>query len=155
MKTKIKYTLLEKSIPVIKKNSIVYDARVGGEKLIYQKTTTNFTTINIGKLFSIDIPLIFKMNKKGKISRNIIKEKIIFLRPYKNYWNKDGKRDKWLPFHQWGKKEHPLTNIWLEMLFDFTDIMKQTPVIKSCVDDPIIIKFLRQHEEEFTIINQN
>jgi hypothetical protein len=141
IKTKALYTLTKSDIPTIKGKRVISDAKVGGEKLVYQRETSPILTFSIFKK-QVSFPLIpIKGEKKV--------ETIVYLRPYKNNWSK--KKDR-LPFHLWGKKEHPLTNLWLELEYDYQDITKSYPVAKSRVEDHSIIKHLRQHAEKFSII---
>jgi len=150
MKKKEIYTLIRKDIPIVRGKHIISDARVGGEKLVYNRVTYPICILNVFDLFKINVPLILYKKIKGGIGIDIKKDTVVFLRPYKKNWA--AKKDR-LPFHLWGKKEHPLTNIWLELEFDYQDIMKGTPIIKTRIDNHSLIKFLRQHEEKFVLIN--
>lgn len=150
MKNKVTYTLLRKDIPSIKGKHILHDVRVGGEKLVYKRVTMPIQQIKVFNLFTISIPLILYRKLNGGIGIDITTEKVVFLRPYKKNWSNKKER---LPFHLWGKKEHPLTNIWLELEYDYEDIISSSPLIKARVEDLTLIKFLRQHEETFKIIN--
>jgi len=87
-------------------------------------------------------------------SLDIETDKVIYLRPYKKNWSerRKNKRDT-VPFHLWGKKDHPLTNMWLELVLDYEDIMRGFPIMKNTVEDQTLIKFLRQHKEKFSLIN--
>lgn len=134
----------------MKGKNVISDARVGGEKLVYQRVSYSVQVIKPFNLFTVMIPLLLYRNINGKIELKKETTKVAYLRPYKKNWAP--KKDR-LPFHEWGKKEHPLTNIWVELEFDYKDIVSQMPIIKSRVEDQSLIKFLRQHEEKFTVIN--
>lgn len=148
------YTLIKKDVPKIKGKHILSDARVGGEKLVYERVSYPIFIWLLFNLFKIHIPLVLHKKKFGGIGINLKKkETVVYLRPYKKNWTKKKER---LPFCLWGKKDHPLTNIWLELEYDFEDIMKKIPLMKSQVEDHSLIKFLRQHKENFILIsNQN
>lgn len=141
IKTKALYTLTRSDIPTIKGKRVVSDAKVGGEKLVYKREISPILIISIFNL-QVTLPLIPVKGEK-KV------ETVVYLRPYKNNWSK--KKDR-LPFHLWGKKEHPLTNLWVELEFDYQDITKSFPIVKARVEDHSIIKNLRQHAEKFSII---
>jgi hypothetical protein len=148
IKTKEVYTLIKKDVPEVTGKTIVSDARVGGIKLVYKRVSypiKYYTVFN--KVFTI--PLVLYRKRTGGIGINITKSKVVYLRPYKKNWTTSRNR---LPHHLWGKKGHPLTNIWVELLFDYEDIIKSMPLIKTRIDDQLIIKFLRQVDEKFTII---
>lgn len=150
IKNKTTYTLIKGDIPIIKGKCIISDARVGGEKLVYKRVSY---PVHIYKLFNrltIHIPLVLGRKRNGKIGLEVETSTIVFLRPYKKNWAK--KKDK-EPFHLWGKKEHPLTNIWVELEYDYQDNIKSTPLIKARIEDHTLIKFLRQHDQKFTVIN--
>jgi hypothetical protein len=149
MKKKITYTLIKKDIPSIKGRHILHDVRVGGEKLVYKRVTIPIQQIRFFNLFTISVPLLLYKKIKGGIGLDVTTEKVVFLRPYKKNW---AHRKERLPFHLWGKKEHPLTNIWLELEYDYEDIINSSPLIKTRIEDITLIKFLRQHEEKFTIV---
>lgn len=150
IKEKSTYSLIKKDIPEIKGRRIISDARVGGEKLVYKRVSYPVRVWNIFNLFTITIPLVLYRKRTGGIGLEINTSTIAFLRPYKKNWAK--KKDM-EPFHLWGKKEHPLTNIWVELEYDYQDNIKSTPLLKTRIEDHILIKFLRQHDEKFTIIN--
>lgn len=150
IKTKSIYTLIQGDIPIIKGKHIISDVRVGGEKLVYKRVSYPVRTYNILNLFTITIPLVLYRKKTGGIALDITTENVVYLRPYKKNWKQ--RKDR-LPFHLWGKKDHPLTNIWVELEYDYEDIMKKTPLIKTRIEDQFLIKFLRQHEEKFELIN--
>jgi hypothetical protein len=153
IKKKTTYTLIKKDVPEMKGRRVVTDARVGGEKLVYQRVTMPFKVKNILGLFNITVPLMFYRKRSGGIGVDREIDTVIYLRPYKKNWALKKDRE---PFHLWGKKEHPLTNIWVELEYDYEDITRSTPLIRTRLDDNeniLLIKFLRKHEEKFTIIN--
>jgi hypothetical protein len=148
IKMKEVYTLIKKDVPEVTGRHIVSDARVGGIKLVYKRVSYPIKYYTISK-FTFTIPLVLYRKRSGGIGLNITKSMVVYLRPYKKNWTTSRNR---LPHNLWGKKEHPLTNIWVELLCDYEDIMKSMPIIKTRIDDQLIIKFLRQVDEKFTII---
>lgn len=149
-KTKHTYSLIKQDIPTIVGKRIVSDARVGGEKLVYKRVSYPVRVWKFFNLFTIHVPLVLYRKRNGSIGIDVNTSTIAFLRPYKKNWAK--KKDK-EPFHLWGKKEHPLTNIWVELEYDYQDNIKSTPLIKTRIEDHTLIKFLRQHDQKFTVIN--
>lgn len=144
------YTLIKKDVPEMKGKHIISDAGVGGEKLVYKRVTYPVKVRTFFNRWKIIIPLVLYRKIRGGIALDIETSTVIFLRPYKKNWAV--KKDK-EPFHKWGKKEYPFTNIWVELEFDYTDITKVIPIIKTQIEDHSLIKLLREHEEKFTIIN--
>lgn len=149
-----KYTLLKKDVPKMKGKTILSDARVGGEKLVYSTISYPISTITLFNRYTVHIPLVLYRKDYGGIGIDLVKEVKVFYRPYKKHWVKkvEGQKIR-VPFHLWGKKEHPLTNIWVQLAFDYKDIYSNWPVIEKEIENHILIKFLRQHEEQFNIIN--
>lgn len=150
IKTKTTYSLIKGDIPIIKGKRIVSDVRVGGEKLVYKRVSYPIRVWKIFNLLTVHIPLVLCRKKNGKIGLDINISTVAFLRPYKKNWAKKKEKE---PFHLWGKKEHPLTNIWVELEYDYEDNIKSTPLIKARIEDHKLIKFLRQHDQKFTLIN--
>ena len=150
IKTKNIYTLISGDIPIVKGKKILSDVRVGGEKLVYKRVSYPIRLYNFFDLFTITVPLVLYRKRTGGISIDVSTSTVVYLRPYKKNWAH--RKDK-LPFHLWGKKDYPLTNIWVELEYDYEDIMKSTPLIKTRIEDHSLIKFLRQHEEKFVLVN--
>lgn len=147
IKIKEVYTLIKKDIPEIRGKNIISDARVGGEKLVYKRKSFPVRIYQFYFL-KIVIPLIVYRKRAGGLGLDITTSEVVYFRPYKKNWSH---RKNKLPFHLWGKKDHPLTNIWTELEFDYQDIMKEYPVIKTRIEDHSLIKILRQHDEKFVL----
>ena len=154
---KIEYILIDKAIPTIKGKQIYHDVRVGGEKLVYKTVSYPVNIYKLFDKFTITIPLLFYRKKSNGIGIDKTESKVVYLRPYKKNWapkrRPDGSKEK-KPFHLWGKKDHPLTNIWIELEYDYEDIIKSIPIIKETVIDDVLIKFLRQHKDKFYLIKK-
>ena len=138
MQRKLKYTLLDKKIPLIEGNRVVIDSGVGGKKLVYlvkSYNTHNWLGLKISSIFP------FKT------------ERAIFLQPYKKAWDK--KRNK-LPKNYWGKVKNPLTNLWVVLEKDYEALPGSIPVaiIKKQIKNHDIIRYLNKATEEFSLINK-
>jgi hypothetical protein len=140
MKEKTIYTLIKSDID---------DAKVGGDKLIYNRVTYPVLLLNL-YYFKVAIPLLLHEKKTGGLGIDIKKETVIYYRPYKSLW--DTKRNH-LPYHLWGKKNNRYTNMWLELEFDHQDIYKRSPIIKTRIDDQTLIKLLQKHTAKFVLYN--
>ena len=138
MSEKMRYTLLDKKIPLIEGNRIVIDSGVGGRKLLYL-----VKHYNIHNLFGMKIPSIFPSKT----------EKVIFLRPYKKVWDK--KRNR-LPKNYWGRIKDPLTNLWVIVEKDYEALPGSIPVviINRQIKDHDIIRYLNKATEEFSLITK-
>lgn len=137
------YTLKRKDIPEIVDGTVLSDPDVGGEKLVYWRRTFMIKEICIG---SIKISYPVKAFKR---------KKVVFLRPYKKYWDTKGNR---LPLNYWGKKNHPLTNMWITVQSDYKQWSDKVVRFKDQVTDHGIIKSLKSAEETFSsisLINSN
>lgn len=137
IKKKVTYKLIKKDIPLICNNVIRKDYNVGGIKLVYEIKTS---LVKEYKLLGITIYI--------PTFSGILKETRIFLRPFKKDWNKERNR---LPTNFWGKKFHPLTNLWLELAYDYEDIYKETPLMKEEIRNHNLIKLLRHSTDKFSI----
>jgi hypothetical protein len=133
------YKLKGAIIPMIKGESILHDPGIGGEKLVY-------------KIFKYRVYTRFNIPGLNYFLERKAKQKI-FLRPFKKYWDSERNR---LPYADWGKKESPLTNLWLEIKKDYTksQFKAQLPEAKDVVKDPELKKYLRKHAEEFKLFYQ-
>lgn len=146
------YTLIKKDVPDIKGKTIITDARVGGEKLVYKRVSYPVNKIILFNKYTIMVPLLLYRKIMGGFGLDIITKEVVCFRPYKKIWTSRNKRSKKEPFNLWGKKDHPLTNMWLELEYDYEDIYKKSPLIKTRIEDQSLINFLRQHEENFYLI---
>ena len=142
------YVLLKKDSPTIKGKHVIFDAKVGGEKLVYKRIRYSINVFKIGNL-EIKIPsMVYWLKEFGApVSNNT--DTIVFLRPFKKTW--DNSERPRVSYDEWGKKDHPLTNIWLIIQFDYTDISQTVPLIKEYVEDAKLKKLLRQKAEKFII----
>lgn len=134
----IKFKLKSSLIPIIKENQIKQDYKVGGVKLVYQ-----VKTFPAKRLF------LFGSSFVMPTSFAVLRETKIFLRPYKKNW--DEKKNK-LPNNHWGKKKHPLTRLWIELKNDYTDITKETPILKKHITDVNFCANLNK-SKSFLLIN--
>ena len=115
------YTLKSSIVPEIQNNVIRKNGQAGGIKLVYKTKTFIVRKCKI-KHFTFYI----------RTSINALKKTKIYLRPSKEHWN--DKRYH-LSKNDWGKKNHPLTNLWLEMEFNWNDIIKEHPLMKENITD--------------------
>lgn len=103
------YKLKTIQIPKCEKNEVISGENFGGEKLTYSRRTILYTFFSIfGRKFRI-------------ILRKSNPDVAIFLRPLKKHWDVSSYK---LPPNLWGKKEHPMTNIWVRVNKDYFDINK-------------------------------
>jgi len=131
------YTLIRKDIPVIEFGEVVSDPEVGGIKLVYWKRTMVCKELNLG-LFRITYPIyIYKRTK------------IAFLKPFKEKW--DTKRNR-LDRCFWGKKDHPLTNMWIIVTPDYKKWSDTIVRFKDQIKDHKIIAFLKSNAETFSTV---
>lgn len=150
--TKTLYKLIEETCPIIVQNSIRFDPKVGGEKLVYKCVTYSIHKVRLYNNCYVEIPgIIYILSVLLSIPIRNNTNTVVFLRPTKELW-KDY-NEKRTPIDQWGKRDYPLTNIWLEMDFDYTNIYKTVPRIKTKVEDQTLKKLLRQHKKQFTFNN--
>lgn len=137
IKKKVTYELIKKDIPTILNNVVRKDCNVGGIKLVYKIKTSLVKEYNfLGTI--IYIPTF----------SGILKETRIFLRPFKEEWDTERNR---LPTNFWGKKSHPLTNLWLELAYDYENIHEETPLFKEEIRNHNLIKLLRHNTNKFSI----
>jgi len=137
-----KYSLIKSDIPtIINKKTIVKDVNVGGIKLSYKVSTVKALVLNIFNKQYI-IPISLKPKDKTNIT---------FLRPYKNKW--DVGRNK-LPRCLWGKTTDPLTNLWIELELDYTDLDSGEVMCKREIRDTNITKHLSKNKQLFYIIKK-
>ena len=141
MQIKEVYTLIKKDIPEIEHGQVVSDPDVGGVKLVYWKRKFLLKSINIGSI---------KISYPTKILK---REKVVFLRPYKEKW--DTQRNR-LPRNYWGKTNNLLTNMWIVIETDYKKWSGTTVRFKDQVTDHEVIRNLKSSEESFSVfINQN
>lgn len=140
MQFKDVYTLIKSDVPEICDGEVVSDPGVGGIKLVYWKRRIRVENVKIGPI-SITYPT--KFYKRVKVT---------FLRPYKDKWDTQRKR---LPRNYWGKKNNPLTNMWIVVERDYTKWSGSMVRFKDQVTDHTFIKNLKSIEESFVIYNQN
>ncbi len=114
------------------------DEVVGGVKLTYWCRTVSFKVIKV-KWFLIKVPIIKSVSKR---------KKLVFLRPLKQFW--DNERNK-LPLNFWGKKNDPMTNMWIKVHRDYKDINFDTVIFIEHIKDHSLIKRLKEQSESFTI----
>lgn len=137
-KKKETYKLKSKNIPFIVNNNLREDNNLGGTKLVYLKKTIEVKEINIFGL-TFQLPSLKKTLRETKI----------FLRPFKKNW--DAKRNK-LSRNFWGRKNHPLTNIWVELYSDYDNVVDQMPIIKNEIKDHKFVKNLKEAKKKFVVI---
>lgn len=142
------YILLKKDVPTIKGKHVIIDAKVGGEKLVYKRIRYSVNVIKIGTL-EIKIPSMVYWLKELGAPVHDNTDTVVFLRPFKKTW--DNSERPRVSYDEWGKKDHPLTNIWLIIQFDYKDISQTVPLIKEYVEDAKLKKLLRQKVEKFNI----
>lgn len=136
-----RYSLTKSDIPeIINKKTIVKDVNVGGIKLSYKVSTVK--------------ALVFKIFNKQYIlpiskPRNI--ENLTFLRPYKTVWDTGRNR---LPKCLWGKKDDPLTNLWVELEIDYKDLNSGRVIGKREIRDTNITKHLSKNKQLFYIVKK-
>lgn len=151
-----KYILYDIQAPVIKENVIISCPGVDGIKLkckiktglaykiripnwIYRKINQNHSFKLIKRILDrfkniryFYIPVVIKPKK----------ETIILYKPYKTKW--DTQRH-WLSTNKWGKKNHPLTNLWLEVEKETITVQNLTiHITKREITDTLICKHLGQ-----------
>ena len=132
------FTLVSKRVPVIEDNNIVIDSQVGGIKLTYKEEI--FRLVHILRKFRFESLFPIKV-----INR-------VYLKPYKSIWDTSRHR---LPKNHWGKKDYPLTNLWLELDKDYDFIGDEAIImIDHQIKSNELIRYLNKTTEYFTIINQ-
>lgn len=135
---KLLYILVNVSRPIIVNNKFMFhDNRKGGELLQYN--IYEVKTINIfNSVFVIH-------NTKYVVDNKY------FFRPLKRDWNRNSYKISKI---YWGKKNHLLTNYWLEVDSNFKDIFsinkEELKKFKQCKDKKLINN-LNSHKEEFLI----
>lgn len=135
------YTLKSKVIPEIHNNIIRKNGEAGGVKLVYDKKSFIVRKCN---LCNTDFYI--------RVSLNSLKEIKVYLRPFKKDWNI--KRNK-LSKNKWGKKNNPLTNVWLELAFDHHNISRNIALMEREIEDHVFIKKLRNNPNRIFIISNN
>ena len=145
---KQQFSLIKRDIPTIKGKKVVIDAKVGGEKLVYKRICYPARLFKFGSV-EIEIPgLVFWLSELGfPVHKST--DTVVFLRPFKTTW--DNSNQPRVSYEEWGKKEHPLTNIWLILVSDYKDISHTMPLIKEYVENAKLKKLLRQKVEKFII----
>jgi hypothetical protein len=137
----MKYKLIKKETPTITNGVISNDPDVGGIKLVYEVTTESF-------------------RGKDKLHKYQNKAKIVFLKPYKKYWNKDCKKG------EWGNINNPLTTIWLFTNVDYKDFSRTYTVenidflmslklVKNEKENQLLISHLNKQTKEFEISEES
>lgn len=139
IKKKTVYRLKKKSIPSIHNNQIRKGQKIGGIKLIYSAITSIVKEYK-WKNITIYVPTL----------TNNFREEKIFLRPFKKNWSE---RRNQTSRNDWGKKDHPLMNLWIELKHDYDDINKVTPRLQTEIRDHNFIKKLRNITDKFSIIS--
>ena len=136
MKIKLEYRLIKKVAPLIEFNRLVVDSGVGGLKLTYE--VKHFKIYN---LLGLNITALFPFR--------VTKE--VYLKPYKKAW--DVKRNR-LPKNYWGKKNSPMTGIWVKLKKDYKPIRRGTVpmLIDKHIKDHAFIRYLNKGTEHFFII---
>ena len=136
MNVKLEYTLIKQVAPIIKQNKIVVDGGVGGLKLTYQ---VNYFKIH--KILGFNVVGLFPFKTKVEV----------YLKPYKKVW--DTKRNR-LPKNYWGKKNSPLTGIWVRLKHDYKPVKRGTiPFhIDQFITNHDFIRYLNKGTEHFSII---
>jgi hypothetical protein len=133
------YTLIKKDLPKITGKTILVDNNKGGEVLFYKVHSENYKEIKIFR-FKITIG-IFKFNHRI----------VVFLRPFKKNW--DTSKNRLAPVY-WGRKNHPLTNLWCIISNDFkNDILLDLNqiIVKDYILNKTLSRYLKNHTEKFTI----
>ncbi len=145
------FKLLKSDLPEIDKKVIINDAGVGGIKLVYQVSIHQCITFPFrNELVIIPLPWIYSF-KPFSFVRSIEK---VFLKPYKEYWTKNGERGK-LPKCLWGKSDEPLTELWIEMEFDYEHIDRGIVLPKKEIRDTNITKHLNKIRKSFFVKSKN
>lgn len=132
------YLLKSKQVPEVTKTRIIEDVGVGGIKLVYKVRTFYYKEI---KIFGYLIPLPWPCR--------IDFGTFIVLRPYKVRWDTERNR---LPRNYWGKKDNPLTNMWIEVEYDYDNIDKDLVYYKDMITDHELIKYFKKHTDEFSVV---
>lgn len=136
-----RYGLIKSDIPeIINKKTVMKDVNVGGIKLSYKVSTIK--------------ALVFKIFNKQyvvPISRPRNVETLTFLRPYKKIWDTGRNR---LPKCLWGKKDDPLTNLWVELEIDYKDLDSGQILGKKEIRDTNITKYLSKNKQLFYIVKK-
>ena len=137
------YKLIKKDVAIISNNKITNISQIeqiGGEKLVYQKYYITFLSLILFK-HRIRIPI--KKTKHGMM---------VFYKPLKRYWDKRTNR---IPHPLWGKTNRELTQFWIKMSGDYTNI--QSDYISNDIQrvriyaNTRIIKILKSHPKKFII----
>ena len=148
-----KFILYDIIQPMIRNNAIVSCPGVGGIRVKCRLETSLAYKIRIPNWIYRNVRQL--QNKKLRyfyiptISNTKQETKLLY-KPYKNNW--DTYRNR-LSHDKWGKKNHPLTNIWIEIEKD--DIVLNgisIPVLKKEIGNNIIRKYLGQLKT-FTLYN--
>lgn len=143
IKKHYQYKLVKSDVPEILRNNIVKDVNVGGIKLSYEVSTVKtIVFMFLGKQYIIPIS-----RRKNKETRH-------FLNPYKTFWDTSNKRN-FLPKCLWGKNNHPLTNYWIELELDYTDVNSGEIIVKGDIRNTNITKHLSRTKELFYIEKNN
>lgn len=134
------YTLKYVTKPDIQNGQIVQDPGVGGIKIVYWKRRMMMKEFHKG---------LIKFSYPVKIYK---RTKVVFLRPYKKNW--DTLRNR-LAHNYWGKKNNPLTNMWIVVNKDYKKWSGIAVRFEDQIVDHNIIKALKSEQESFIITNQN
>ena len=132
------FKLIDFSEPLLKDNRMIYDNKVGGVILKYKVKDVIYVT-----LFKKE-RILYTRTTMGIYG---------FFNPLKFYWRKDAYKISKI---YWGRKNNPLTNLWLEVYPEFKDInsiaLSELKKIKQCLNRPLI-KHLSSRDEFFIISN--
>ena len=136
-----RFRLLKKDLPeIINKVVVQDDVNVGGIKLVYEVSLRDCFILNFfGRQRLVELP-------SYKKSKKIIR---VFLRPYKKLWSE--KRDKKLPKNFWGKNDELLTQLWVELEFDYIDLQSAIIILTKEIRDTNITKHLSKTKNLFYV----
>jgi len=116
--------------------------KVGGVKIVYRLRTYELYAIWNLRLFLIKVynPFFYKEEIK------------VYLRPLKKLWDTSRGR---LSRDRWGGNTKPLTNMWLELEYDFGLLSRTSiPILREEISNhSSIYQHLKRATEEFFIIN--
>ena len=143
------YLLRKLDVPIIDQNKnvdrvsdkVTSDPGVGGLRLVYRVRRFHIKEF---RLLGYKVPVPWGVK--------VANFKRVFLRPFKHEW--DTRKNKLKP-NYWGKREDPLTNMWLEMPLDYSPEqyadLTHRPAPKAQIKNHEFIKFLNKRIPEFTI----
>ena|SRR4030042_4776068 len=120
----IQYILTSITKPNIIMGVLVDNVKVGGIKLVYSKSKQYSTTDD---------------------------QEVVFLKPYKEVWAKDGKKS--CRKGEYGNTLSPFTNVWLRLTQDYNNFEKDYDLIhiEEKVTNPKLIKYLNRQSKNFKL----